>query len=84
MSTISKKIKSALKKNVVEFRYIKNDGTIRFARGTTNPEIINTLYEYKGGSGPEKYGYVNYWDVDTGGWRCFDERRLVNIVRVED
>ena len=82
MASINK-FKKALNKGVVTFNYIKKDGTIRQAMGTTKPEIIESIYGYKGGTGPEKYGYTNYWDVEKGGWRCFDEKRLVNIVSVE-
>lgn len=80
MATSIKDIKDALKKGVVTFQFKKNDGTIRTAKGTTNLGIINENYSFKGGDGPEKYGYTSYWDVEKGDWRCFSDNRLVAIL----
>lgn len=80
MATMVKKLQKSLRKGIVKFQFIKNDGTLRTAQGTMNEEIIKTLYDYRGGQGPERYGYTTYWDVEKGGFRCFDERRLVAIL----
>lgn len=73
-------LRQELRKGIVTFQFEKKDGTIRTAKGTTNPEFLADKYTSKGGSGPERYGYTNYWDVEKNGWRCFDESRLIAVL----
>lgn len=80
MAKSVKNIREALKKGVVTFQYKKNDGTIRTATGTTNLDTISENYTFKGGQGPERFGYVSYWDMDKQDWRCFNESRLVAVL----
>lgn len=78
-----KNLKDALKKGIVTFQYKKKDGTIRTAKGTTNTTTINDNYSFKGGEGPERYGYTSYWDIEKGDWRCFNENLLIGIISTE-
>lgn len=80
MSSSIKSLKDALKKGVITFQFKKKDGSIRTTKGTTNHEIISSNYTPKGGSGPAKYGYTSYWDVDKNDWRCFNNNNLIGLV----
>ena len=77
MAKTVKTLREELKKGVVTFQYMKKDGSIRTAKGTTNVGVIEENYTFKGGEGPSRHGYVSYWDMDKGDWRCFDESRLL-------
>lgn len=66
-----------MSKSVVNFKYQKKDGSIREAKGTTNPLLFTSNYIAKGGYGPSEYGFVSYWDVNANGWRCFDPDKFI-------
>lgn len=70
--------RKAMANGVVCFKYMKKDGTIREAKGTTNPKTVSANYVVKGGVGPSKAGYISYWDMDKNNWRCFDPDKLVS------
>ena len=59
--------------NVVEFVYVKLDGSIRIASGTL-PEVKESFNQNKKTYG--QHSVVNYFDVDANGWRSFKADRL--------
>lgn len=65
-------LKSKMHAGIVEFTYIKKDGTERKAKGTLHTDIIEEL----GGAlptgqiTPPSYT-TRYFDVDKGEWRSF-------------
>lgn len=69
-----------MRKDVVTFQYKKNNGQIRTAKGTLNPNLVEDNYCFRGGHGPKEYGYTSYWDVERNDWRCFCDNKLVAIV----
>lgn len=83
MATTVKDLHNALQNGTVVFQYIKNNGTLRTAKGTTNRETLEENYSFKGGDGPSRHGYTSYWDVEKGDWRCFDESKFVGIISTE-
>ena len=84
MATTVKDLHNALKNGIVTFQYMKKNGTIRTAKGTTQTSTIEENYSFKGGEGPSRYGYTSYWDVEKGDWRCFAESRFIDILKVEE
>lgn len=65
-------LKKKLHEGVVEFTYIKKDGSERKAKGTLNFEIIEEL------GGPIPTGQIThptyttrYFDIDKEEWRSF-------------
>ena len=62
--------------NVVEFVFIKKDGSIRIAEGTlpngdfSSSERVKTLAQNS---------VVNYFDVQKDGWRSFKADRLQTV-----
>lgn len=75
-----KELYEKMSKGIVTFQYLKNNGRIRTAKGTLNPDMVEDNYAFKGGSGPKDYGYTSYWDVEKNDWRCFHDSKFVGIV----
>ena len=75
MNTDIKDFKNALKNGVVYFEYVKKDGTIREAKGTTNESLIPESDIPKGES-TRKYtpndNVTKYYDLEKNGWRSFN------------
>ena len=67
-------LKKALSEGIVLFEFIKKDGSIRHARGTTCPELVPTDDKPKGKRTPEQQllyerTTVAFYDIDSKGWR---------------
>lgn len=67
-------LKKALYEGVVLFEFIKRDGTLRHARGTTCPDLVPTDDTPKGKRTPEQQALydrqtVAFYDIDRKGWR---------------
>ena len=67
-------LKKALYEGIVLFEFIKRDGTLRHARGTTCPELVPTDDTPKGKRTPEQQALydrqtVAFYDIDRKGWR---------------
>ena len=81
MNTDVEKLKDFMKKEVVHFEYLKKDGTIREANGTTNGEIISKYFEAPvQPTNKRNYTYsedaVRYFDIDSKGWRSFTKENF--------
>lgn len=69
----------ALGGGLTNFTYVKSDGTLREAQGTTNPEIAADMgdrdLEYMktalANVGAQESGVVRYFDVKANGLRSF-------------
>ena len=85
MKTNIDELKKLMQKQIVHFEYLKKDGTVREANGTTNIDIINEHSEIE----PEsvnvervKRNYnvsensVRYYDIDKKGWRSFNKENF--------
>ena len=67
-------LKSALYEGVVLFEFIKRDGTLRHARGTTCPDLIPTDNIPQNKRTPEQQAAydrqtVAFYDIDKKAWR---------------
>ena len=65
-----------LEAGVVEFAYLKADGTVRLASGTRKMDLIPSGDLPKGNGNKPAPNVVHYYDMDACGWRCFDITRL--------
>ena len=77
-----KELQSKLANEIVSFKYTKKDGTIREAKGTTNPGIIEKDFDYSylpKGEKDIKYSdnVTRYFDVEKIGWRSFQNSSLI-------
>ena len=67
-------LKKALYEGIVLFEFIKKDGTLRHARGTTCPDLVPTGDTPKGKRTPEQQALydrqtIAFYDIDKKGWR---------------
>ena len=67
-------LKKALYEGVVLFEFVKKDGSIRHARGTTCPDLVPTDDKPKGKRTPVQQALydrqtVAFYDIDKKGWR---------------
>lgn len=73
-------LKSLLRVNhIVTFRYMKKDGSIRIARGTLHPVILE---KYVKGTytGRERHDVMKYFDLDKNSFRSFKGMYLIDIL----
>ena len=78
---MKEQLKQMLREGVVEFEYIKKDGTTRVAVGTTKLELFENSPNYKESNGKRLVSndIITYWDLDMDGWRSFNGEQLTNI-----
>ena len=67
-------LRTALNEGIVLFQFVKKDGTLRHARGTTNPDLVPADDTPKGARTPEQQAAyqrqtVAFYDIDRKGWR---------------
>ena len=67
-------LRAALYEGVVLFEFVKKDGTLRHARGTTCPDLVPTVNTPKGTRKPEVQALyerqtVAFYDIDKKAWR---------------
>ena len=64
------RLKKKMREGVVQFAYIKADGTFRLAKGTLKDIPSNVFAKTKK---PRKFSSnVPYWDVEAAAFRSFD------------
>ena len=68
-------LKQALYEGVVLFEFIKKDGTLRHARGTTCPDLLPDSEKPLGKrTAQQQIAYdrqtLAFYDIDKKGWRC--------------
>ena len=71
-------LKRQMRNGIAHFVFMKKDGTLREAWGTTNQSLAQ---KHTNGNGDcrERYATTAYFDVERGAWRSF---RWENIVTV--
>lgn len=63
---------------IVKFAYLKKDGSIRIAFGTTNPDFIADKVCGLGVS-REEYATTAYFDLEKAAWRSFRWENLIAV-----
>ena len=71
-------LKTKLANGVAHFIFMKKDGTVREAWGTTQPNIAKAKTNGRGVS-RELYKTTAYYDVEKGEWRSFRWEALVQV-----
>ena len=71
-------LKAKLQNGVAHFLFLKKDGTLREAWGTTANNLIKANVNGRGVS-RDSVNCVCYWDVEKGGFRSL---RFENLVQV--
>ena len=67
-------LRKALNEGIVLFEFIKKDGTLRHARGTTSPDLVPSVDTPQGKRTPQVQALyerqtVAFYDIDKKGWR---------------
>ncbi len=63
---------------IVKFAYLKRNGEIRVAFGTTNPDYIQDKV-CGWGESKENFAVTAYYDLEKGGWRSFRWENLIAV-----
>lgn len=71
-------LKAKLRSGVAHFLYVKKDGTLREAWGTTANNLIKANVNGRG-IARDSVNCVCYWDVECGGFRSL---RFENLIQV--
>ena len=79
-------LRKALNEGIVHFEFFKKDGTLRYARGTTSPDVIPSDNTPKGKrTAQQKAAYDNqtvaFYDIDKKGWRSMRIDTIWNYKR---
>lgn len=71
-------LKKQMQNGIAHFAYVKRDGSIREAWGTTQKGLVE---KYINGNGTprEYYCTTAYYDVEAGGWRSFRWENLIAV-----
>lgn len=72
---LKKKLRSG---QIVKFAYLKSNGDIRVAYGTTNVDFVKNKIRGWGDS-RENYATSAYYDLEKGGWRSFRWENLIAV-----
>jgi hypothetical protein len=71
-------LKEKMRNNVAHFIFIKKDGSVREAWGTTNKSLV-AKYVKGWGESRENYATTAYYDVEKGGWRSLRWESIVKV-----
>ena len=79
-------VRTALNEGVVLFEFIKKDGTLRHARGTTSPELIPADNMPQNKRSPQQQALyerqvVTFYDIDRKAWRSMRIDTIWNFKR---
>lgn len=71
-------LKSKLGNGVAHFIFLKKDGTVREAWGTTNAALANK-HTNGWGESRERYATTAFFDVELGAWRSLRWESIVKV-----
>ena len=85
------RLTNELAKGLLEFSYMKDDGTLRHARGTLCDGVSDRFDEWKrkqaekpkdkkAESKTRPREIITYWDLDKEGFRSFRADRLIEVI----
>jgi len=77
------KLRKRLKLSVVKFSFKKKNGETRYATGSTNIEMINSLFGMKLDEFKEEVnrdGITTYYDIEKRNWRSLRDESLIEII----
>lgn len=71
------RLRTALRAGATRFTFQKQDGEVREAYGTLNPDLFQ--YENKGSDRAESPTAIKYYDLEKGAWRSFRAERILKV-----
>ena len=82
--TTAEEIKDKLHKGVVEFTFIKSDGSIRTAKGTLHEKILNEKLGGKSSTKTSSPKVEVFWDLEKDAFRSFTIGTEKNLISFEE
>lgn len=82
--TTAEEIKDKLHKGVVEFTFIKSDGSIRIAKGTLHEKILNEKLGGKSSTKTSSPKVQVFWDLEKDAFRSFTIGTEKNLISFEE
>ena len=82
--TTAEEIKDKLHKGVVEFTFIKSDGSIRIAKGTLHEKIPNEKLGGKSSTKTSSPKVQLFWDLEKDAFRSFTIGTEKNLISFEE
>lgn len=82
--TTAEEIKDKLHKGVVEFTFIKSDGSIRAAKGTLHEKILNEKLGGKSSTKTSSPKVQVFWDLEKDAFRSFTIGTEKNLISFEE
>ena len=83
-ATTAEEIKDKLHKGVVEFTFIKSDGSIRTAKGTLHEKILNEKLGGKSSTKTSSPKVQVFWDLEKDAFRSFTIGTEKNLISFEE
>ena len=78
-AVLVEQLKEELKSGkIVKFAYLKSNGEVRVAFGTTNPDFVKDKV-CGWGESRESYAPTAYFDLEKCGWRSFRWENLIAV-----
>lgn len=71
-------LKRQMRSGIAHFVYLKTDGSVREAWGTTN-SFLAAKHTNGNGCSREYYATTAYFDIEKGAWRCFRWESIVAV-----
>lgn len=73
-------LRQRLREGVVNFKFVKKDGTERHAKGTTCADHLPASELERERSSSKKTGVVTFYDMEAQGWRSLQENTTIELV----
>ena len=71
-------LKYRMRREVVNFAYLKKDKSVRIAYGTMMPALVGNHINGRGVCGDARK-VCTYFDVERGQFRCFQMQALIKV-----
>ncbi len=83
-ATTAEEIKDKLHKGIVEFTFLKSDGSIRTAKGTLHEKILNEKLGGKSSTKTSSPKVQVFWDLEKDAFRSFTIGTEKNLISFEE
>ena len=83
-ATTAEEIKDKLHKGIVEFTFLKSDGSIRTAKGTLHEKILNEKLGGKSSTKTSSPKVQVFWDLEKDAFRSFTIGTEKNLISFQE
>jgi hypothetical protein len=83
-ATTAEEIKDKLHRGIVEFTFLKSDGSIRTAKGTLHEKILNEKLGGKSSTKTSSPKVQVFWDLEKDAFRSFTIGTEKNLISFQE